>query len=139
MESKLSRTWFRFVVPVLSLTFFIGAALHAGITLAGFDEPTIVPATIVESLCGAALAFSSYAVFSNKAWWRTATMASHGLALFGVLVGVFALAVGAGPRTELNSVYHVAMICLLCAGLLIASSSKTEGAGPVRRADVGNF
>jgi hypothetical protein len=68
------------VVPLVAVTFFCGAALHAGVNGAGLDGPTIVPAVIGESACGAALAFSSYAVFGGKVWWRNATITSHTIA-----------------------------------------------------------
>jgi hypothetical protein len=78
-------------------------------------EPTILPAAIVESLCGLALSFGAFAVFArwNRAW--TAVFAAHAFALGGVLLGVTALALGAGPGTDLNTMYHRVMLVGLVA------------------------
>src|SRR5215217_4272988 len=80
---------------VYAATFFIGALLHLGVRIPlGFavvEEPVILPATIVEGLCGTALS------------------------------------VGAGPSTELNTVYHRVMVVALVAmlALLLSPAGRT--------------
>jgi len=66
-----------------------------------------------------ALSFGAFAVFArwNRAW--TAVFAAHAFALGGVLLGMGALAVGAGPSTELNSIYHRVMLVGLVAVLAL--------------------
>lgn len=116
---------------VYAATFFLGALLHLGVTIPlGFmvlDEPRILPATIVEGLCGIALAVAAFAVFTrrNEAW--TIALAAHAFALGGVLLGITALAVGAGPSTELNTIYHRVMVVGLVAvlALLLSSTGRT--------------
>ena len=104
---------------VYAVTFFCGALLHLGVRIplgaAVLAEPTILPAAIVESLCGLALSFGAFAVFArwNRAW--TAVFAAHAFALGGVLLGVTALALGAGPGTDLNTMYHRVMLVGLVA------------------------
>ena len=41
------------------------------------------------------------------------------LRAWGVLLGIGALAVGAGPSTELNHIYHRVMLVALVAGLTL--------------------
>ena len=116
---------------VYAATFFLGALLHLGVTIPlGFmvlDEPGILPATIVEGLCGLALAVAAFAVLTrrNGAW--TIALAAHAFALGGVLLGITALAVGAGPSTELNTIYHRVMVVGLVAvlALLLSSTGRT--------------
>ena len=62
-----------------------------------------------------ALSFGAFAVFArwNRAW--TAVFAAHAFALGGVLLGVTALALGAGPGTDLNTMYHRVMLVGLVA------------------------
>jgi hypothetical protein len=116
---------------VYATTFFLGALLHLGVTIPlGFtvlDEPGILPATIVEGLCGIALAVAAFAVFTrrNGAW--TIALAAHAFALGGVLLGITALAFGAGPSTELNTIYHRVMVVGLVAvlALLLSSTGRT--------------
>jgi len=105
--------------------------LHTGVQiplgLAVLAEPTIVPATIVEGLCGLALAIAAFAVFTHKRPAWTAAFAAHAFALGGVLLGITALAIGAGPSTELNTIYHRVMVVALVAvlALLLSPAGRT--------------
>ena len=99
--------------------FLCGALQHAGIAIGRFHEPRIVPATIVESLCGLSLMWGVSAVFGHShVEWRTA-MISNLIPLGGVLLGMAALAAGRGPRTASNDFYHRIMLALIGASLLI--------------------
>jgi len=86
------------------------------------DEPRILPATVVECLCGLALAVAALAVLSRRSWAWTAATAAYGFALGGVLLGMAALAVGAGPSTDLNSIYHRVVLVALAAVLALLLS-----------------
>jgi hypothetical protein len=46
--------------------FFFGGVQHAGITLGQFHEPIIIPAAIVESVCGLCLSWGAIALFRNR-------------------------------------------------------------------------
>ena len=121
---------------VCAATFFFGALLHLGVRVPlGFavvEEPVILPATIVEGLCGTALAIAAITVLArrNGAW--TVATAAHAFALGGVLLGITALAVGAGPSTDLNTVYHRVMVVALVAVLALLFSPA--GRNALRRA-----
>jgi hypothetical protein len=130
-----SRTGIATAVGVLSVvyavTFIFGALLHLGLRIplgfAVLAEPRIIPATVVEGLCGLALAAAAFAVFTRMRWAWTAALAAHAFALGGVLLGVTALALGAGPSTELNSIYHRIMLVALVAvlALLLSPPGRT--------------
>lgn len=111
------------LADVYAVTFLLGALLHLGVQIpAGatvLAEPRIFPASIVEGLCGLFLAAGAYAALTGRTWAWPALTAAHVFALGGVLLGVVALAVGAGPSTELNEVYHRAMLVALAAGLVL--------------------
>ena len=111
------------LAALYACTFFVGAALHVGVRIplgfAVLAEPRILPATIVEGLCGLSLAVGAYAVLARKTWAWPAITAAHAFALGGVVLGMVALAVGAGPSTELNDVYHRVMLAALAAGLAL--------------------
>lgn len=116
---------------IYAVTFFSGALLHLGWRIPlGFTvlaEPRIIPATVVEGLCGLALAAAAFAVFTRMRWAWTAALAAHAFALGGVLLGVTALALGAGPSTELNTIYHRVMLVALVAvlALLLSPPGRT--------------
>ncbi len=54
--------------------------------------------------------------------WRAAIVA-HAIAIAGVLLGIAALAAGAGPTTPLNVAYHRAILSLLIVGAIVLASS----------------
>jgi hypothetical protein len=116
---------------VYAATFFFGALLHLGVRVPlGFavvEEPVILPATIVEGSCGAALAVSAFTVLARRNGTWTVAIAAHAFALGGVLLGITALAVGAGPSTDLNTVYHRIMVVALVAvlALLLSPAGRT--------------
>jgi hypothetical protein len=105
--------------------FFFGALQHAGFAIGRFHEPRIIPATIVESLCGLSLIWGVTAVFFHShVEWRTALIANL-IPLGGVLLGMAALAAGRGPRTASNDLYHHIMLVLIGASLLILFFAKS--------------
>ena len=93
--------------------FFFGAIQHAGLSLGPFHEPVIIPAAIVETLSGLVLLWGALAMVCNwkKSWG--AALTGNLIALAGVLLGMAALAVGAGPRTASNDLYHRLMLILI--------------------------
>ena len=121
-----------FLSALYAVTFFSGALLHLGLRIPlGFTvlaEPKIIPATVVEGLCGLVLTVAALAVFVRMSWAWTAAFAAHAFALGGVLLGMGALAVGAGPSTELNTIYHRLMLVALVAVLALLLSPTGRSA-----------
>ena len=90
--------------------FMFGAMQHAGVAVGPFREPRIVPAAVVEAICGAALAYAAATLFRRTPAARRAAIIGNVVALVGVIIGFVALAVGAGPRTASNDLYHRLML-----------------------------
>jgi hypothetical protein len=122
---------------LFAATFFFGALLHLGVRVplgfAVLAEPRILPATIVESLCGLALAVAAFAVLTRSSWSWPAAFAAHAFALGGVLLGTVAIALGGGPNTDLNSIYHRVMLVALVA--VLALLLTPTGRAALRRRD----
>src|SRR5215469_5593724 len=99
--------------------FVFGALQHAGVSIGPLHEPVIIPASIVEIICALALVWGAVAVLrqSPKAW--RAALLGNLVAILGVAIGMVSLAVGAGPRTASNDLYHRIMLALAIASLLI--------------------
>jgi hypothetical protein len=115
--------------------FLFGALQHAGVAIGPFNEPVIIPASIVETLCALALSWGAVAVWKGSPQaWRAAVI-GNAIAIGGVTIGVIALARGAGPRTASNDLYHKIMLAL-AAGSLVALAlavwSGRRGRGPGR-------
>lgn len=99
--------------------FIFGAVQHAGVAIGPFYEPRIIPAAIVETICALSLLLGAAAVLSQSMnLWRTA-LVTNLVALAGVLLGIAALAAGAGPRTASNDLYHRIMLVVIGACLVI--------------------
>jgi hypothetical protein len=102
-----------------AVVFFFAAVLHAGIALGPLHEPRIIPATIVEVICGISLAWGGLAVLNHwDSQWRFALIGNL-VALGGVVLGMAALAAGKGPRTASNDLYHRSMLVLIAASVVI--------------------
>lgn len=99
--------------------FVFGAVQHAGVTLGPFQEPSIVPAAIVEGLCALALLWGALANFGGRTHARRTGAIANLFALGGVVLGMAALAAGAGPRTASNDLYHRIMLALIGAALVL--------------------
>ena len=106
--------------------FFFGGVQHAGITIGRFHEPLIIPAAIVEAVCGLCLLWGAIALLrSSRTRWRLALITNL-IAFGGVLLGIAALAVGAGPRTASNDLYHRVMLILIGAVTLILCFGRSR-------------
>jgi len=101
--------------------FLFGAVQHAGIRIGPFREPMIAPAAIVETLCALALIGGAVAALGRRRRAWAAALAGNLVAIAGVAVGMVALAMGAGPRTASNDLYHRLMLVLAGGAILILS------------------
>ena len=111
------------LIVVEAITFLLATLLHLGIQFPlGFSEPRIIPAAIVEGLCGILLAVSAFAVFARKTWAWWGAIAAHAFAVAGVLLGIAALALGLGPSTEANTIYHRVILVVLVVVLALLAT-----------------
>ena len=115
-----------------AVTFLIFASLHLGLQIplgfATLAEPYIWAAARVEALCCLALGTAAATVFTGwRHAWLTAAVA-HVVSICGVLLGMAALAAGRGPRTELNSTYHLTILLVMLAGLVLLATPAGRAA-----------
>jgi hypothetical protein len=128
----------RALLLALAVSFALGALTHAGIDLplgvTTIDEPLIVPAAVVESIIAIAFCVAAYAELSRRPYARIASRLALRIGIAGVLLGMFALALGRGTRTELNDVFHVvALLSMLIAWQLGPNGRTHRGCWPGRR------
>ncbi|HEV8190175.1 MAG TPA: hypothetical protein VGP82_01630 [Ktedonobacterales bacterium] len=119
----------RILVVFEVITFLVAASLHLGVRLPlGLNEPRILPAAIVEGLAGLFCAGSAFAVIAQKGWAWYAAVGANVFALFGVLLGMWALTSGYGPSTDLSGFYHRMMLAVLviCIVLLLTPAGRAE-------------
>ena len=100
-----------------ALIFALFALSHAGIAFGSMNEPVIVPAAIVETLCVPTMLIGGYGALAGRTWAWDGLIYTHAAALAGVVLGILALAFGAAEATTLLGWYHSAMAAVLAAGL----------------------
>jgi hypothetical protein len=114
----------------LAASFLAGSLTHAGVRLplgiTTIDEPTIVPAAIVEGIVGVLFALAAAADLARHPSAGLARGIALRAGIGGVLLGMLALAVGRGTRTELNDVFHVVALVAMLA-LWQATSGTGRG------------
>ncbi|HEX4785166.1 MAG TPA: hypothetical protein VH350_12545 [Candidatus Sulfotelmatobacter sp.] len=121
----MMRTALGVIMITNTALFLFGAVQHAGIPVGRFHEPRIIPAAVVESICGSFLLWGSISIFAHLSNnWKIALIGNL-VALAGVFLGMAALAAGRGPRTASNDLYHRIMLVLIGASLLILIFAKS--------------
>ncbi|GAA2698610.1 hypothetical protein [Nonomuraea recticatena] len=112
---------------VYALSFYLGALLHTGFAIGPVTEPVVVPAVIVEIVCGSALLAGAYGALVGRPWAWTGLRLGPAIALGGVLLGIVAITFGGGQSTPLNDWYHriiATLLALSLGGALYASRAR---------------
>jgi hypothetical protein len=120
------KTFLGIVMLANAALFFFGAVQHVGIAIGSFHEPRIIPAAIVETICGISLTWGAAVVLSRPVLDWSAPLISNLIALGGVCLGMIALAAGRGPRTASNDLYHHIMLGLIGISLLLLVLGKVS-------------
>jgi hypothetical protein len=115
------------ILLFVDVVLFLGSALlHAGVRVPlgviTLSEPRILPALIVEGASGLFLLAGAVGVLASRPWAWPVTFAAHAFACAGVMLGIYALTMGWGPRTLVNDVAHRLMLMALVAGLILLST-----------------
>ncbi len=114
---------FRVVVVCEAIVFLFAATLHTG----AFGVPQLLPAMIVEGLCGIGCMISAYAVLTYKRWAQKNALITQILVLVGVLVGIAAVTSDPTLRTPINLGLHGIMLVFIVIGLSLLSLPSTRG------------
>lgn len=103
---------------LLQIAIFLAAiSLHFGLSLGGYRDQA---AGTAESVIAIVLAAGFLLTWTPRFWSRRAAIAAQTFGVLGVLVGLFTIAIGVGPRTVLDLILHGAMLLTLLAGLVIS-------------------
>src|SRR5512138_798732 len=104
----------RILLLVEGGSFLAASLVHRGVLVAGYEHDR---AAVAETVIGAVLLAGLAASAVRPPWTRAAGIAAQSFALAGTLVGITMVAIGVGPRTAPDVVYHAAILTLLAAGL----------------------
>ena len=111
----------RLFILVEAASFAVASLVHTGVFITGYEHPQ---ARIAEGIIAAVLLIGLILTFVNQTWTRQISFIVQGFALLGTLVGLFTIAIGVGPRTVPDLVYHAAIIAVLGWGLFVTTRAQ---------------
>ena len=91
------------------------ALVHSGVLTARYEHSR---AKIAEAVIASVLLAGAMLSWALPASRRSIEIAAQSFALAGTVVGLFTIAVGVGPRTLPDVIYHLGMVAMLVWGLL---------------------
>jgi hypothetical protein len=95
---------------------FIAAALtHFGVLLNGYEHQK---AGTAEAVIGCVLLGGLIVTLMRPALTRVLAITVQLFALFGTAVGIFTIAIGVGPRTIPDIIFHIVIVVALVFGLV---------------------
>jgi len=99
-----------------SVTFLLAASVHRGFLFSGYQHQA---ASIGESLITLVLFIALLLTWIRPVNTRLLGILGQGFAFLGTLVGVFTIAIGVGPRTVPDVMYHALILAVLAWGLVV--------------------
>ena len=113
----MTRPWTVRGFLLLQTAIFLAAlSIHFGVSLGGYGHQA---AGTAESVIALVLGAGFLLTWTPPPWSRRAATGAQAFGILGVLVGLFTIAIGIGPRTVLDLTLHGAMLLTLIAGLAI--------------------
>lgn len=111
----------RVFLLVEAIAFALAAMVHFGVLIHGYEHDK---ARIAESIIALVLLGGLAVSLLRPSLTSVAALVAQAFALFGTLVGLFTIAVGVGPRTVPDVIYHIAIIIVLIFGLIAANRTS---------------
>ncbi len=106
--------------------FLAAVSIHFGLLFQGYSHRA---AGTAESIIAVVLLAALVVTLISPSRARVVAIAAQSFGILGVVVGLFTIAIGIGPRTGLDLGLHALMLITLIAGLIIAIQSKTRPVG----------
>jgi hypothetical protein len=112
----------RAFLVVQAAIFGSAALLHTGAIIDGYADPA---ARTAETIIAVILVVGLLLSWSPTPWGRRAAISAQALSLLGTMIGLY-FVLFLGPRLPLDVGYHVLMLIVLAAGLLV-SARRSHG------------
>jgi hypothetical protein len=109
-----------------AVAFAVASIIHGGYVIPGHAHRN---AHIAEAVLTVALFGGVVITVAAPDQARRIGLMAQGLALLGTLIGLFTIAVGVGPRTVPDVIYHIVMAAGLIAGLRYTRALSSPRAG----------
>jgi hypothetical protein len=111
----------RLLLLIEAAVFLLAASAHLGWTVTGYEH---MRAATAESVIASALllGFILTIAIPRRVW--AIGMTAQIFALLGTVIGVVMVAIGVGPQTGPDIIYHALMLILLCAGIWLYAAER---------------
>ena len=103
-------------------SFAVAGLIHSGLLGTGRHQP----ASIAESSLAVVLLVGLMLTWVWPARVRLISMGAQTIALLGTLVGAFTIAIGIGPRTLPDIIFHVTILAVLACGLVVSARAEQQ-------------
>lgn len=123
MYSQVKMQRIRLFLIFEGAVFFTAAIFHSGLLSSAYQN---LPSAIVEVLLTAAMAGAFGISLTRPRQTRLASISVHVGALLLTLVGIIIIAMGIGPRTAPDVIYHMIMLLVLARGLALSRKPLLE-------------
>jgi hypothetical protein len=109
-----------------ALMFATAALVHVGALMRGYEHRRAAAAeAAIAAVLVAGLAFTWFRPGAT----RRIGVAVQAFALLGTMVGLFTIAIGVGPQTGADLVYHAALVIVLLSGIVASVRNRSTLAG----------
>jgi hypothetical protein len=105
------------------VSFALAGLVHAGGLVGGYEHRQ---AAIAESSIAVVLLAGLGLTWLWPARTRLIGLGAQAFALLGTLVGAFTIAVGIGPQTVPDLIYHLAILAVLAWGLIVTARAPAD-------------
>jgi len=113
----------RLFVLLEGIAFIAASLTHFGIWVDGYRHRK---AGIAESVIGIVLLAGWASTLIRPSLTRRIGLGVQAFALLGTLVGIFTIAIGVGPRTLPDLVFHACIVIVLLSGLSLAVPAQAN-------------
>jgi hypothetical protein len=115
----------RLFVLLEGIAFLLAALTHFGVLIDGYAHRK---AGTAECVIAVVLLAGYVLTYIFPAFTRGIGFAVQAFALLGTLVGIFTIAIGVGPRTVPDIIYHVCVVPVLIYGVVFAARARGRAA-----------
>lgn len=112
----MTRPTVRLLLLLQAAAFIAAALVHFGVLVGGYAH---LKAGIAESVIGTVLLAGLVGTSLWSAAAHETAIAVQSFALLGTAVGLFTIAIGVGPRSLFDLVFHVGIVIALVSGLVV--------------------
>jgi hypothetical protein len=111
----------RLILAAAGILFAAAASAHFGWLTNGYEH---AKAGTAETVISAVLFGGLIATFLDPQWTRIAAIVAQSFAVLATLVGLFTIAIGIGPQTGPDLIFHAIVLALLFVGLFATIRSR---------------